>query len=212
MPILHADPQAYAPSSYNKAYGSDTEHFKISAVAQKFLDFTLDRIEATDPAFTVFEFGCGQGAYLAAATEQIAKRLRRQGIEVRGIGLDASGVAIEQCAERYPDLDWVAQRAQPFIASPVFDELEGSVGLVLNKSGLTGLPTEDDLRSVTAAVGTMLAPGGVYATTINRGFFEKWAAKEDWRPRLFEIEAEILGEPEVFENASSHANLYRRLR
>ena len=209
MTVRIRDPQAYEPSRYNVAYAESAGEvrFPISTFAKRFVGHVVGEQLLDRSDYTILELGCGQGNMLEHTVELV--RAAKSPTSVRAIGVEAAGVAIDQCDERYPVFEWVAQAAERFVASDLAGSLEDAVDLVMNKGGLTFVPSLADYRRVMEAVRTMLRPGGVYASWMHVAFRDKWVAEQPWRAEVFVTEDAVFGEPQVFESSTSIARWFR---
>lgn len=193
-------------SVWNKRYAENKSHFGLHQGGLAFLQETTKIYFNNKQPLNFFELGCGQG-YIMEAFLPFFRSLIPEEIfqSSRFVGLDASESAILQCCARMPSAFWISDELQKFIHSPLAHFMFGSFDFVFSLGGITFLRHEDELIDCCQGINKLLKPGGIFAYTISRSYYENvWSPRTDssWNRKFFEICEDAIGKKIEFEDKS----------
>lgn len=193
-------------ANYDRAYSASAQHFTHKATFK-----ALDALIAGDniPA-SCLDVGCGQGqviAYIAG----IAKKHRPDFDGHKFVGIDLSGVAIEQSDAAHPDLGWILDRYENFAASEWLPRcFPGGIDLIVNKSGFTMVKSEQEYIETLERTNAMLKDGGHYLLIMNKSFYESWNGKRGCSRSGMDITGSIFGDLTVFPQSTYYVHFYAK--
>jgi ubiquinone/menaquinone biosynthesis C-methylase UbiE len=193
-------------ANYDRAYTESSQHFTHKATFK-----ALDALIAGDGIpRSCLDVGCGQGQVVAHIAG-IAKKHRADFDGHKFVGLDLSGVAIEQSNAAHPELGWILDRYEDFAVSDWLARcFPDGIDLIVNKSGFTMVKSEAKYIETLQRTNTMLADGGHYLLIMNKSFYEKWNGKRGWSRGAMEMTGDIFGEKTVFPSSSYYFYLYAK--
>lgn len=200
-------------STYNKYYSENPSHFEMANNAVKFINDFIKEINFSEQEFIALEIGCGQGEYLAEVAKAISIQKQMDNCNYRFIGVDASEIAIYQCNNKYPELEWSSSTFQEFALSNVGCSLKGHIDLIFTKGGITYLANQEDYIVLVEQINQMLKPGGIFAYYYSKDFQAKWLSEKKekgWTIDPLVVINNIIGQEKIFDVGNSLMRVYKK--
>ncbi len=156
----------------------------------------LIHVSTTD-ILNILEVGCGQGEFLYHAFCFAKNKKRGAEQEIRAVGIDASFVAIADCAVRYPQCQWVVSEGDDFLndmlnKEKIYNQIPYQYDLILDKTGLTGIDDFPSAFAVLKKIHKILSPQGRYVYIASQEFYNRrYGDREKWPLHWAQIVAKV---------------------
>ncbi|NNF43087.1 MAG: class I SAM-dependent methyltransferase [Phycisphaerales bacterium] len=208
--IIHRNAdRLFSGASYDETYSHDPERFAHAVTFRALEAVWRDHLPLDRPR-RCLDLGCGQGQVITRVRDDLQAADPAVAAASELYGLDISPVAIEQCDARAPDIRWILDAFQDFLASPAAGALEGTLDLVINKGGLTNVSSQAEYRVMLAGIARLLSDGGVYLYVQNKQFYQVWSNNFclDWTQDIFDLAGDVFGPPAIVPEPSAYAAVY----
>lgn len=211
--IVYANPdRLFADTNYDQTYTANPDRFS-HRVTFRALDAVFDRPQFLPKPGKFLDLGCGQGPVIRHVRDVVRQRAPEAFQRCEFYGLDISRVAIDQCETHAPDIRWILDSFQEFLCRPEIDaEYRGRFRLVINKGGLTHARSTQEYRNMLTGAHSLLEDGGIYLYVQNKRFYQTWSNNtcRSWGTDIFDIAADLFGEPKVVEDPSAYVCIYEK--
>lgn len=202
--ILHAVPELVEDkSNENNHYNMNVRRY----VQETWLSYPVRAMAGRTTSPHILELGCGQGDFL----NLVAEALPASGDRILA-GMDRSWTAIADCAAKYPHIFWAVDLGEDFLDRLLNDadevrRLPRQFGLILDKTGLVGIPDFDSAYAVLKKISRLLAPGGRYVYLASTEFYARWYAdRSRWPLQWIDIARKVFDITEdLSDNPGAHA-------
>jgi SAM-dependent methyltransferase len=182
-------------SGYDNAYSAEPEHFKHDWINKTLIDLfnTKSLIEIE----SCLDVGCGQGELL----QYLWANFRTDKNSNSGksfIGVDISGVAIQQCEDKFKHLSWAQDSIQEFLKSEfASDVFPTGIDLIINKAGITKVNSENEYSELISLIYKNLSKNGSFLFSLSKNFYKKWISSNTlgWSKDPIQIIFDIFGQP-----------------
>jgi len=212
--ILYTNPdRKFAGEAYDATYAQSPDRFGHGITFRALGELFASQL-ALDRPIRAIDLGCGQGQVISYVHEKLRERSPAHADASDLFGLDISEVAIRQCEQRNAHVNWIVDTFQEFLARSETQPLNGTFDLIINKGGLTQVGSEDEYRAMLEGTRDLLREGGLYLFIQYKQFYQVWSNAHclDWNTDIFELGAQMLGEPLVIDDDSAYICVYRKGR
>jgi ubiquinone/menaquinone biosynthesis C-methylase UbiE len=210
--ILYTNPnRVFSGRAYDETYRHDPDRFGHTVTFRALDELFAARITLDQP-IRAFDLGCGQGQVISYVRNLVREHAPQHLAASAFFGIDISDVAIGQCEQRDPDVNWIVDSFQDFLERGNTTQYEGNFDLVINKGGLTEVRSASDYRDMLLGITRLLRAGGMYLFIQFKQFYQVWSNEHciDWDTDIFELAEEVLGSVDVIDDDSAYICVFRK--
>ncbi len=201
----------FTGEAYDETYRHDPDRFGHTITFRALDELFAGRMNVDQP-IRAFDLGCGQGQVISYVWQFIERNAPQHLSASALFGIDISDVAIKQCEQREPTINWIADSFQDFLDREDSRRYIGTFDLVINKGGLTQVRSADEYRTMLSGIARLLRVGGIYLFVQYKQFYQVWSNDNcaDWDTDIFDVGESVFGPAALIQDDSAYICVYRK--